>query len=404
MNVTHPPIKTRRDLIAYMHDVMASSTQEWRRERRQKAGEGRLKAYLLDAHVGDGDSQDAVLALLKRVCALNAEAAISETSDSLLFVITLGDEMLVVDAADPRFMIVHTAGRTESTDPFVVNAVEALPELDRAWLPSSFLLNSANHIGRLRRGTVRFDSNALMGRSRSFGVAPEELEDDSEDWDDLGPATRGKRLTFDLTDPSGARQALRELNNVDYFRHALALSRVDLLRHEQNGDGEMYSISRVFDWGKISCVGTSADSHLTVVVALRNRYRDGIEQIEREYCFRVEGDGAQRGRLYGHPISIRFHVPITDLGQFARRVFSNKRPFSLWGEPRLRSDHYATVHGLDLHVGARIYCEIMPDAMRVYLQQGACGNTIARLYTNLVRHYDASAEIVGRGTANALLQ
>ncbi len=70
----------------------------------------------------------------------------------------------------------------------------------------------------------------------------------------------------------------------------------------------------------------------------------------------------------------------------------------------MRSNNYVTVHGLDLHIGAPIYCEIMPDAIRVYLQRGTCGNTVARLYTNLVRHYDASATLYGRGAEDALLQ
>lgn len=403
MSMMHPQIKTRRDLVGYMHDVMASSTQQWRRERRHKAGEGRLKAYLLDAHVGDGDPQERVFALLQRVCALDEQATVTETEDARLFAITLADEIIVVDAADPRFMIVHTAGRAENTDRFIMSAVDAIPELDRAWLPSWFLLKSANDIGRLRRGTVRFDSGELLGRPRASRTGPEELDGDFDDLDD-DILTRGKRLTFDLTDPLGARQALQELNNLAYFRHALALSRVDVFRRETELDDEMYSISRVFDWGKISGVGTSVDSHMAVVLALRNRYRDSIQRIEREFSFGVEVAGTRRGQFLGHPITIQFQVPITDVLQFANRVFASRRPLSLWGVPLARGDGYVTVHGLDLHVGSQIYCEIMPDMMRVYLRQGACGNTIARLYTNLVRYYDASAALLGRGVRDALVQ
>ena len=403
MHVANPQIKTRRALVDYMHDVMASSTQEWRKERRNKTGEGRLKAYLLDAHTGSKSSQDAVLALLRQVCAVNGQAIVSETEDALLFTIALGDELLIVDAADSRFMILHTAGRTENTDPFITKAVDALPELDRAWLPSNFLLNSANTIGRLRRGTVRFDSGQLLGRSQPSKAKPEELEDDFDGLDGSN-SSGGKRLALDLADPLNARQALDELNGVAYFRHALALSRVDVFRHDGPGDSDLYSISRIFDWGKVSAVGTSADSHLAVLFALRSRYRDSIQRIEREFSFQVETADGRHGHLRGHPINISFQVPIVDIGLFARRVFSARRPFLLWGEPRLRNENFATVHALDLHIGSPIYCEIMPNALRIYLQQGTCGNTVARLYTNLVRYYDASAEVFGRGTEDTLLQ
>jgi hypothetical protein len=247
MATGHPEIKTRRDLLGYMHDVMASSTQEWRKERRHKPGEGRLKAYLLDAHATPSDEQDDILALLRNACALQSEAAVSETHEAFLFVVVFANDLLVVDAADRRFLLVHTAGRAQNTDRFITTAVDTLPDLDCAWLPSSFLLNSATTMGRLRRGTVRFDSGQLLGRPQTFEATPEEIEDTVDDIDDIDGGMRGKRLTLDLADPLGARQALDDLNNLSYFRHALTLSRVDLFRHDPPGNGEMYSISRVFD-------------------------------------------------------------------------------------------------------------------------------------------------------------
>ena len=38
--------------------------------------------------------------------------------------------------------------------------------------------------------------------------------------------------------------------------------------------------------------------------------------------------------------------------------------------------------------------ELSPEFMRVYLAPGGCGNSLARLYTNLQHHYNSQVEAV----------
>ena len=80
-------------------------------------------------------------------------------------------------------------------------------------------------------------------------------------------------------------------------------------------------------------------------------------------------------------------------------VFSGAEPFRLWGAPVLVGKDYFRVTALDLHVTHRITFEITRDFMRVYLADRSCGNTIARLYTNLQHYYDSRVTMrSGEGT------
>jgi hypothetical protein len=60
----------------------------------------------------------------------------------------------------------------------------------------------------------------------------------------------------------------------------------------------------------------------------------------------------------------------------------------LWGVVDDYGDEYVEVDAVDLHVGSRVRLEISPNALRLHLLRGGCGNTVARLISNLQRHVD----------------
>lgn len=47
----------------------------------------------------------------------------------------------------------------------------------------------------------------------------------------------------------------------------------------------------------------------------------------------------------------------------------------------------------DLHIGRRLSVEVGRDWMRVYLNAGTCGNTIARLVSNLQTTFDGALSL-----------
>jgi hypothetical protein len=64
-------------------------------------------------------------------------------------------------------------------------------------------------------------------------------------------------------------------------------------------------------------------------------------------------------------------------------------PQRLWGQPAV-AEGEALVEAVDLHVGQRIGIELGHDWMRVYLHAGSCGNTVARLISNLQTRFDGA--------------
>jgi len=257
----------------------------------------------------------------------------------------------------------------------------------------------ARQIGRINRRTIQFDSHTFWtGRARR----PDDFWEDDDDAEAPGDVIpTGKHLFMDLQDRVAATEVIEELRHIDYFASALAVARVDVSRRLE--DDGAYNVSRIFNWGKISGVGTSGELHLSMVAYLRNSYRAVLERMEQEFAFAVRAAQGTGPSLHGHPLSITFATPLPNLGLFARRLFSGRRPFMLWGLPQARNENYITVQALDLHVQQLIYCELMPDGMRVYLKEGACANTVIRLYANLLMYCDASAVLWGKGRADALL-
>jgi len=394
-------IETRRELTAYVHDVMVGSKTRWEEAQKHRFGEGRAKAYLLDVHQLDEDAQVGLRRLFG-TAAEGMQGQVTETKDAGLYKLYVGNEILFLDAADPRFVVVHTTGYARATDRIMRSIVEVSPTIDRAWLPSPFLVSTAQNIGRVRRRTISFDSYAFWTGKASRN---DDIWEDTEEVEPEGSGVPiGKQFSLDFRDRMKNTAAIDQLYAIPDFADAMSFSRVDISRRLEGQDG--YSAVRIYNWGKLSGVGTSAELHFAIVNNLRNAYRFALERIERD--FRLSVDTAEQHslppRVYGHPVSISFPTAVPDLALFAKRIFAGRRPFMLWGIPQTRGEGYITVQALDLHVDRLIYCELMPRGMRVYLKQDGCANSVARLYANLLMYFDARVRLWGKGEADALLQ
>jgi hypothetical protein len=68
---------------------------------------------------------------------------------------------------------------------------------------------------------------------------------------------------------------------------------------------------------------------------------------------------------------------------------ASREPFRLWGLASVRRG-IAEVEAVDLHVGQTLQLDIGSRWMRVYLYEGSCGNTVARLVSNLQHRFDGA--------------
>lgn len=145
--------------------------------------------------------------------------------------------------------------------------------------------------------------------------------------------------------------------------------------------------------GRFLAKGDDFGFHQSIVRRVVQRYRRFVEGAERRSLRWVElPEGG--ARPHGTPITLRFSRPIPDLDFFLDELFSAREPFRLWGVPQRDDEHSAEVEAVDLHVGQRLRFDVTTEWLRVYLFEGGCGNTVARLASNLQHYFDGALSIV----------
>ena len=100
------------------------------------------------------------------------------------------------------------------------------------------------------------------------------------------------------------------------------------------------------------------------------------------------------------PVKAIVAVGAGGTGDIFMRVLGEEL-YRLWGQPVITED-YASVDAVDLHVGERLYVELGEDWMRAYLGAGTCGNTVARLISNLQTRFDGALSLTQRGLQEAM--
>ncbi|MGH3404694.1 MAG: hypothetical protein ACRDRJ_19650 [Streptosporangiaceae bacterium] len=164
--------------------------------------------------------------------------------------------------------------------------------------------------------------------------------------------------------------------------------------------------------GLFAAHGEDFVHHAQFVRAVVGRYARLIDAIESQALrfsslpyreatdqgLSLEVDDPDGATFSGAPIGIRFSPQITDLAAFCEELFSARAPWRLWGQPEI-TDGTALVDAVDLHVGQRLRMEVGSEWMRVYLAAGACGNTVARLVSNLQARFDSALSLSQPGLA-----
>lgn len=312
------------------------------------------KTFVLEAH-----ARDDVSGLLSEAF---GQSHVRDTEDIHLHEI-VGDVRFVIDHLDDRFWSVHTTQPTSLAAPFLKGIVETRRDLDWMWLPS-------NHLRDVWPGTRTqwLATDFTAGRLTPQGG---ELAD-------LKLRVRGR-----------AADSVLELVESKYPK-AVSFSGIafDVV------DEDFGSVAEAIDRsGRFVAHGDDFGFHQTIVRSVVERYRRFVEAVELRALRWTElsGGGAQ---LQGTPVMLRFSRPIPNLELFLEQLFSAREPFRLWGVPQLTGEGSAEVEGVDLHVGQQVRFDVTSDWLRIYLFEGGCGNTVARLVSNLQHHFDGALSIV----------
>lgn len=319
---------------------------------------GQVKVRLIEAHApepGEAGSRHLLSGLAK-------EMGLSLQLFSEDLHILAGDQIvLAVDSLDARFWHVYSTSSKTQVERVLKRVLSTTTQLDSAWMPRSLLQEID--------GTHRWLKSSFEG---------EEL---------LGPdaPARKWRARFEGDGPDAL---LDLLAREDQYARASALTAIGASITEPG-----IGVANVAaDWRGNFIIGHGEFSAgASVVARAADRYAAFVTGLESGHQLRFAGapDGATGIALNGDVAVLWFDEAIRDVERVVDRLFAAKEPFRLWAVPRQVSEHEWEANAVDLHVGQPLRLEISPNRVRVLLGENTCGNTLARLLTNLQQHLDA---------------
>lgn len=320
------------------------------------------KTFVLDVHTDDPDAYLADLV---------GAASVEATSDASLHGVHIPEGDFWVDQLDARFWSFHTDMPSADAHRFLHSRIESRRDLDWMWLPTEHL-RQASPDRAARRVRTAFSGRQL-----------------------LGPDAGTSRLDLQVTGAE-AERLLDYLALNEEYRSAVSLSGVQVEVGDSDHGRLTEAVNRL---GKFAASGESFELHQQFVRGVVARYAAFVRSLEAKAIGwdALDPDQDGGGTLTGQPVVVAFSRPIPDLDRFTQELLASRVPFRLWGIPETVRDEGAgpvvEVDAVDLHVGQRLRMDIGRQWMRVYLERGSCGNTVARLVSNLQHRFDSALRL-----------
>jgi len=306
-------------------------------------------------------------------CLRSLTSDVQPTEDVHLFHVQASSSEFWVDRLDPRFWRFHTKVKAEQSYRALRDWVGSRQDVDWMWLPSQHL--SGMWPGaRPRRAYSAFIGAGMVG-------------EDAQAQDVRVQAT-GR----------DAERLLERIKTLEEYRSAISLDGVEVDIDDPNQGTVREAVRRM---GAFSATGDDLALHLRFVSGVVARYRRLVETCELKAISWETGPTGSGAIVRGGPILIRFSRRIDDLEAFADELTSCTEPFRLWGTSNT-SGEVVEIEAVDLHVGQRLQFDIAHGWMRVYLRNGCCGNTVARLISNLQHRFDADLTVADPEIAKAI--
>ncbi|MCA1708720.1 MAG: hypothetical protein LC808_37735 [Actinobacteria bacterium] len=317
------------------------------------------KTYVVEVHTEEP---------AEYLCDLMGATNVEETSDAFLYRAYANSKLSFwVDQLDERFWSFHTRDPVREVLPFLKSKVEERRDLDWMWLPSEHLRNLWPG-ATTRRVRTEFHSR--------------DISDEDSYSSDLSVQLTGR----------DAEQLLDYIARDNRYKSSVSFDRVQA----QLSDSEFGVIDEALNRrGRFAMSGESVEFHLQFVQSVVNRYRAFVEACEKRAFLWTSFDAAHEepgGLVAGGPIVIDFSKPVPSLERMVDVIFSSRHPYRLWGIPEVSGD-MAHIEAVDLHVGRRIRMDLAECWLRVYLEEDSCGNTVARLISNLQSRFDSALRL-----------
>lgn len=358
------PFSDRREVLDLFQARLENTHQALVEDLELDFGQYMLKTHIIETNITPDDLFDSYDAIRN----------IAEIDSNLYFVKLAGDfgnGSVFLDTMDDRFWNLYSMEDSKFTRKAVGDMLSREGSgLDRMWLPSEQVESIAG-MGEFEGVGLTYDAD---------DVFPDEFIENHLLFGDLSVNTSGH----------GASLLYSLLKDSDDIEKFLSLSNVQI-RREVGGD---FVRERVTNDGAFTTRGGSnIELHIETVNQIKQDYRAILDVIESNHL--LGGSSRDHGvRAEGSPAVIEFTEPVENIEAFLEHVVNARDPFRLWGHVDRLQEGYYKVVGVDMHNGDKFSLEITGEWARLYLYDGACGNTALRLFTNLQHHYDPSASLV----------
>lgn len=348
-------------------------------DQRLDYGLTKVKSYFLEAHPARSAKFDSNLPFVDFLSSSIDFLQAYATNDDNLFVLQRQREdsqdrtlEYYLDARDDRYWIVHTLDESVNSDHFISKLIAAHPYFDRFWIPSTLLKEWAD-------STVTTDKEV----TRRMEVSSEALTD----WGlQYNGELSGTQRKFKVSLEADGDDKIFDLFNSPLLKGSRTLHK----KTHVIDSGEVYTSSDVYSYGKVTNHGGIAGHYLSYLKSIKERYKSRVTDIEDNYSF---GFRKPIGKFQGEPLTIELDsVSIEDIEIFANKISDPQSDFRLFGIPESRPG-YALIRAVDLHIGQSIDIEVTPNAIRLILLDGTCGNSVLRFITNIQRFVDSDAKV-----------
>ena len=348
----------QRRLVDTQHDLEAEQSLEYDRKM--------LKTYIIESNILPGQ-------FIQSSEIINNSRSIDEELFELEIQTSDDLKTFYLDSNDRRFWSLYTlVGSQVARQTFDKITSKNGNGLDRPWIPNDTQKTFLNYGEFKGAGLNQYGTEAFPRNFVDVGDFRLELEGDD------------------------AERFYTEFDQHSNIQKILSLSRIKI----RTVDEHHYITQRITNEGAFTARGgTDIDLHLKTVKKVKNAYRELIDSIESNHLvnYHQENDGVS---VEGEHIRIDINNTIGDIAEFLTYLVNAQKPFRLMGPTTKIDDDYYKVRAVDLHNGDKVTLEIGSNWIRIYLYEGACGNTALRIFSNIQHYYDPSSVMHIEGVEN----
>lgn len=376
-------ISTRSDLLHLFQTRMENTQEDLVDYQELDYGNNMLKTQIIESNISFEEfvSSQEFINYYRSIDSDLHELRIKSSGD------TDGDsdKELFIDAQDDRFWTLYSLRKSKFTNDVVHEFISTEESgLDRTWMHSG-MVETVSKMGDFQGVGIKYEAEKVFS---------DEFINENLLFGDLKLNSSG----------NGTSDLYRILQDSDGISNFLSLSNVLIRRESEEG----FVRERITnDGGFTTRGGNDIRLHLKTVNDVRTLYSKAVESIEKNHLLQYNnievnngsiGSDEQRDRprgtrVDGNPLIINLSRKIKDIEDFIDNIVTARDPLRLWGtKTRLRNNYYK-VKGVDMHNGDKITLEFSSDWIRIYLYEGACGNTALRLFTNIQHYYDPAASM-----------